>query len=122
MNNIEHVLSSAYDQFLERLAPKVTDGLKVKIPIADLFIKQHFIDDVKREVKKDLPQVIRMYFQRYRLEKSVDFKRLKYGFEPYEKNIRRHVKQDQIAFLKLLISIYDATAEKRRGLIFGDAS
>lgn len=132
-NNINRVLTKAYEEFLNGLCPKpdldqdkvlktIQITPKIAISIGDLFEKQRNTDKAKSVCGKYFPQAMRLYFAHFLAKDTVDFKRLKYGLTPYEANFLRHLGKDRLAFLKLLISIADEIQEKRKGLLFGDAS
>ncbi len=126
-NNIEHVLFKAYEGFLSDLAPsngepEVKDQMGA--PIDDLFLNQTRTDNFKRALGPLFKPALRLYFERFLLKDKVDFKRLKYGIEPYKANILRRIGRDRLAYLKLLIEIHEAVKgrEERKGLLLGDAS
>lgn len=128
-NNINHVLFKNYEAFLGRLSPVVDDEMlrsKLKAPLGDLLLDQRETDRIQAQVggRKPFQQVLRKYFEQFLVKDTVDFKRLKYGTAPFEKNLLRRIGEENLAYLKLLIEIHDSLKEKRpgQGLIFGDAS
>lgn len=125
MNNINHVLTKAYEEFLFRVAPYVDrEMVQEKSPchVADFFKSQAMTDTFKVALKKDWHQAMRLYFEGFLVKDTVDWKRLKYGITPVEKNVLRYLGKDRLAYLKLLISVAEETRDKRGGLLFGDAS
>ena len=92
-----------------------------RCPLLELFDKQKSADRVKKHMKADFPKALSVYFNQFQSRSGFDCEKLKLKLDGSEKVFLRHLGKDKVLYLKLLIFIAEALAEKPKGLLFGVA-